>query len=413
MKVLSKYIYILLVVSSLHVTCGKSDAEIDDRKEVLPPGAVTLASVSKPTLENITTISAQVKAQVTNKGGALVTNRGVVWSISPNPTIDQNSLEAGAVNGAGEFSVQLTGLTHNTVYYVRAWAENSGGIGYSEEIIFTTAAIQTVTFADEPIFIIGSTLASYDAEIVNNGGGQISERGLCWSVSENPTIADNKLVHSTKGEGKFRCNISGLTQRTSYNLKAYAINEKGVSYGRNISFRTIGKGNVTYTFNKSANPTPEELAVYARLQIAIDSAVWYANNYTSATKHVWVNYATGTPTADANNEGWMRFGTGVGYQNLRTMLHEMNHTFGTGTTNWWTSIAMVGGKYQLQHANAILKLITKDQNATLSGDSQHWWPYGLNQNNEVTSSWDYVYNCLIIEAMRKDGMTSHSGPYLP
>ncbi|MNO01000.1 hypothetical protein D3C81_2210300 [compost metagenome] len=61
----------------------------------------------------------------------------------------------------------------------------------------------------------------------------------------------------------------------------------------------------------------------------------------------------------------------------------------------------------------MLKLINSDQNAVLSGDSQHWWPYGLNQNSEVSSSWDYVYNCLIIEAMRKDGMTSHSGSYTP
>ncbi|MGN7783820.1 hypothetical protein ACTJIJ_04810 [Niabella sp. 22666] len=141
------------------------------------------------------------------------------------------------------------------------------------------------------------------------------------------------------------------------------------------------------------------------MQIAIDSAVWYVNNYTSAVKHVWINYVPGVSTADANNEGWMRFGTGEGYQNLRTMLHELNHTFGTGTTSWWTG-KIVGGKYQGNFANELLNKIQKSTGVQLSGDTQHWWPYGLNQNSEVTSSWDYVFNCLLIEQMRKDGLSA-------
>ncbi len=149
------------------------------------------------------------------------------------------------------------------------------------------------------------------------------------------------------------------------------------------------------------------------MKIAADSAVWYLENYTSATKHVTINYAEGTPTADANSNGWMRFGKNVGFQNLRTMLHEMNHSLGTGTTGWWNT-KVVDHKFQGIYTNELLKKITKDQVITLNADRQHWWPYGLNQNSEVTSSWDYVYNCIIIEAMRKDGLlTTTSGPYNP
>ncbi|MNR30625.1 hypothetical protein D3C85_1480910 [compost metagenome] len=91
----------------------------------------------------------------------------------------------------------------------------------------------------------------------------------------------------------------------------------------------------------------------------------------------------------------------------------MNHTLGTGTSTWWTG-KIVGGKYQGTHVNELLKKIQNSSvDVKLSGDSQHWWPYGLNQNSEVSSSWDYVYNCLIIEAMRKDGMTAYSGAYTP
>lgn len=402
----------LTCLAVLCLACSKSDA-ISDEKEGEEPGKeVVLASVSSPTFTSITTNTALVQAQVTNKGGALVTNRGICWGEVPKPTVEDKYMEANTVKGDGTFSVQLTGLKSNTSYYVRAYVRNKGGVAYGEEQTLKTTSIQSVTFANGPMFIIGSTLASYDAEITGNGGGQITERGICWGTVENPTIDQGKVVHGAVGQGAYRCNITGLNERTTYHLRSYAINEQGVSYGANVTFKTIGKGKVTYTFNKETNPTTEQQAAYARLQVAIDSAVWYANNYTSATKHVWINYVPGVPTADANNEGWMRFGTEAGFQNLRTMLHEMNHTFGTGTTSWWRDQAIVSGKYQFNGVNNLLKLITKNKEQTLNGDTQHWWPYGLNQNSEVTSSWDYVYNCLIIEAMRKDGMTSHSGSYI-
>lgn len=407
-----KCLYAGLAIFMLHQACGKSDLPIVPDEEETPTG-VTLPTVTKPDFSDITTTSASVQAQVTDRGDALVTNRGFVWSTARNPTLDDHSTEATSVNGAGQFSVQLTQLIHKTTYYVRAYARNSSGVAYSEEATFTTSDIDAVTFVDGSMFIIGSTVASYDAEIVHHGGGQIAERGVCWGTAENPTINDYKVAHGAVGEGKYRINMTGLNERMDYHLRAYAVNEKGVSYGENIPFRTIGKGTLTYTFNKADNPTAEEQAAYARLQLAIDSAVWYVENYTSVKKHVWLNYDPGVPTADANNEGWMRFGANTGFHNIRTMLHEMNHTFGTGTTAWWWNQAISGGVYQLTNVNTILKLITGDEDAVLNGDSQHWWPYGLNQNSEVTSSWDYVYNCLIIEAMRRDGMTSHSGIYIP
>lgn len=408
-----KFSCLVLICLVLGQACGKSGLQPDVDGDNEAPSEIALPTLIKPVFSGITTTGANVKGQVTNRGGALVTNRGICWNTSPEPTVDDYSLEATSVNGAGEFSVQLEGLMHETAYYVRAWARNQGGVAYSEEVAFTTESIQSIAFADGPMFIIGSSLASYDAEIISNGGGEVTERGICWSASEHPTVDDHKVTHGTTGEGRYRSNITGLTERTNYYLRAYAINEKGVSYGQDIAFRTIGRGNLTYTFNKADNPTAEQQAAYDRLQVAIDSAVWYVENYTSVTKHVWLNYDPGVPTADANNEGWMRFGASSDFHNIRTMLHEMNHTFGTGTTSWWWNQAISGGIYRLSNANDMLKLITGNEDAVINGDAQHWWPYGLNQNSEVTSSWDYVYNCLLIEAMRKDGMTSHSGAYIP
>ncbi len=392
-----------------YVGCGKNEGGTQPTTET-EKTVEKLATLSSSAATGITTTTATCGGTVTDKGTSTVTEQGVCWALTANPTVNNNKAGVSQVSGSGTFTSQITGLMASTKYYVRAFAVNKAGIAYGDQIEFTTADIADATFNFQPLFIVGSTVAAADVEVTADGGNPVTERGVCWGTMSKPLINGSKVAHKATGTGKFRVMLNGLSEKTTYYARAYAINSKGVSYSNEVVFKTIPKGNVTYVFNKSANPTADETAAYGRLQAAIDSAVWYLNNYTSATKQVTLNYVDGVPTADANNQGWMRFGTGVGYQNIRTMLHEMNHSLGTGTSNWW-SMNNNGGKLQANSVTAVLRLITRDNNATLSCDSQHWWPYGLNQNSEVTSSWDYVYNCLIIEAMRKDGLTEFSGAY--
>jgi len=399
------------MVSILFVQCEKGKTEVPE--PINPPviSAVVIPKVATKAISSITTVSAASGGITIDNGGAPITDRGLVLSLSPNPTLNDTKFGITSVSGSGEFISEIIGLKASTKYYIKSYATNRVGTGYGDEITFTTTLIGSATFNIKPLYIVGATVAACDVEITNDGGDNITERGLVYSLAQNPTVNDTKVKHNNVGLGKYRLTLKDLLEKTNYHVRAYAINAKGVSYSDDLTFKTIPKGKITYTFNKATNPNAEQLAAYARLQVAIDSAVWYLSNYTSATKHVWLNYEVGTPTADANNEGWMRFGSNSGYQNLRTMLHEMNHTLGTGTTDWWKG-KIVGGKFQGQHTNDLLNKIQNSNGAQLSGDTQHWWPFGLNQNSEVTSSWDYVYNCILIEAMRKDGLT-HSGPYNP
>lgn len=406
-------IFSIVILSVVSAGCEK--AAVPATKEIESPvsAMAKIPTLTTAAFSSITTVSAITGGMVSANGGASVTERGICYGLKPNPTIAELVVAPSSVSGSGEFVARLTGLTASTKYYVRAFAKNSVGVAYGNEIELNTANVAGATFTFTPMFIIGSTLAATDVEVLTDGGNAVTEKGICWGTSVNPTTADHKLKHNSTGTGKFRTMIKGLSEKTDYHVRAYAINASGVTYSDDVTFKTRPAGKMTYTFNKAQNPTAEQLAAYDRLQMPVDSATWYINNFTSTTKHVYLNYDPGVPTADANNEGWMRFGASTGVQNIRTMLHEMNHTLGTGTSSWWTG-KIVGGKYQGQHVNALLKKIQNSSaDVQLSGDSQHWWPYGLNQNSEVTSSWDYVYNCLIIEAMRKDGMTTYSGAYTP
>ena len=85
---------------------------------------------------NVTSTSASVGGKVTSDGGTTVTERGVVYSTSSKPTTSNNKKRSG--RGTGAYSVELSDLSEGTTYYVRAYAINSNGTAYGEEISFKT-----------------------------------------------------------------------------------------------------------------------------------------------------------------------------------------------------------------------------------------------------------------------------------
>jgi len=102
---------------------------------VLIPEVETLA------VSEVTASSATVDGDVTGDGGGEVTERGVCWSISPNPTVYDNVISSGP--GTGPFTAAVTGLTPSTTYYVRTFATNSAATVYGDEMSFTTLQIVT------------------------------------------------------------------------------------------------------------------------------------------------------------------------------------------------------------------------------------------------------------------------------
>ena len=195
----------------------------------------TVATATEVT--NITVSSATCGGEVTFNGNVEVTSRGICWSTSQNPTIEDNKTSNG--NGVGTFTSNMTDLEHNTTYYVRAYAANEVGTAYGEEVSFTTMEklLPTVTTATEVTDITVSS-AVCGGEVTSDGDGKISARGVCWSTSQNPTIEDNKTTDGS-GVGSFTSQIPNLVPNTQYYVRAYATNEVGTSYGEEVSFTTL------------------------------------------------------------------------------------------------------------------------------------------------------------------------------
>lgn len=160
-------------------------------------------------------------------------------------------------------------------------------------------------------------------------------------------------------------------------------------------------GSITYVIEKSAAPTADELDAYTRIQKAMDSALSHYNRLTTLRKSLRVQYVPGVPTADANSNGVMRFGSNRTYMSVITAMHEMSHTLGVGTTTEYAKI-LVGGVLQAPKATAVLREATKDPAAQLKGDAMHMWPYGLNFASEVKSVADLDIHCRIMDALYQD-----------
>ena len=100
---------------------------------------ITLPVLTTQNVTSITSNSAVCGGNITSNGWSEVTARGVCWSTSPNPTIEDNKTTDGT--GTGSFTSNIAGLAENTTYYVRAYAINQKGTAYGEEKSFTTASL--------------------------------------------------------------------------------------------------------------------------------------------------------------------------------------------------------------------------------------------------------------------------------
>src|ERR1035437_8543587 len=194
-----------------------------------------LPTLTTSDVTNVTINSATSGGSITKDGGAAVTARGVCWATVANPTITDSFTSDS--KGTGSFTSAITGLTSNTLYHIRAYATNSAGTAYGNDVSFTTTPIVVPTLTTTIISSITLTTAVSGGNITSDGNGAITARGVCWATTSTPTIT-NSLTTDSTGTGSFTSNLTGLLPATTYYVRAYATNSAGTAYGNEISFTT-------------------------------------------------------------------------------------------------------------------------------------------------------------------------------
>ncbi|KKM87597.1 hypothetical protein LCGC14_1267340 [marine sediment metagenome] len=188
---------------------------------------------------DVAATTATGKGFLHNLGGSSVTAHGLVWGTSANPDTSDSKTDAGATTTLGEFYDDITELSANTLYHVRAYVTNTSGTAYGADLTFTTLAAGVPIVTAQPATDVQPTTATGNATIVSEGASSVTEHGHCWSTSVNPTTSDSKTTNGAGAIGPFTSYITGMTAGTAYYIRPYATNGEGTAYGDNELINSI------------------------------------------------------------------------------------------------------------------------------------------------------------------------------
>jgi hypothetical protein len=97
-----------------------------------------------------------------------------------------------------------------------------------------------------------------------------------------------------------------------------------------VAYSSAASAAINWSLQKASNPTADQLDAYKKIESAMTLAAARYARFTKASKTVRVYYSPGVPTAEANYNGDLRFGSDRSYMTERTAMHEIAHTLGVG-----------------------------------------------------------------------------------
>jgi hypothetical protein len=201
------------------------------------PGSVTTAAVSSIT--NTTAISG---GNIAPDGGGTIISRGVCWSTTAHPTTAGNKTTDGS--GSGSFTSNITGLLAGTTYYVRAYATDSEGTTYGNQVIFTTLkllyeTLSSAVYSESPEEIKDITFGNVHFTKIADGPVNCGSAGtyLAKTIEDAYSIvgSDSVVNFDLTGPELHRFVEDGI------NCEVFDISGKYIYYGHSSAFYRIDK----------------------------------------------------------------------------------------------------------------------------------------------------------------------------
>ena len=195
-----------------------------------------LPQVSTQAVTNIsrTAGKATFNGTIIDEGEPAYTERGFVYATTHNPMVESDTTVVATGKGTGDFVANATGLVVGNTYYVRAYATNTQGTAYGEEVTVDFSAImpEVTTVSVE---IKENTTAYFIGKITNAGDPEYTERGFIYGTMQTPMLDDadvTTIVVAKNSSDQFEKQVTRTDlDQTVFYVRAYAKSSAGVSYG--------------------------------------------------------------------------------------------------------------------------------------------------------------------------------------
>ena len=218
-------VLLFIIAIAVNNSCKKEETP---KMPVLSTTAVT----------DITAESAESGGNIISDGGAAVTGRGICWSVNAAPSISDSKTNDG--KGTGQFVSTLSGLTAGLTYHIRAYASNSAGTAYGNDISFTTSGQgpEALTQSATNITAEGATLnalvnANHLPAAVTFEYGTDLSYGQTIAADQSPVTGNTGTTVTAP--------VSGLAPGTTWHFRVKAVNELGTTYGNDLTFSVLGQ----------------------------------------------------------------------------------------------------------------------------------------------------------------------------
>lgn len=384
MKVLTTTI---LAMSMALVGCNK-----EQNNESEEPATPEMPVVVTSEVTGITNVSAVCGGVVTSDGGHSIVEKGVCYGTEQNPLVTGSHLVS--AGGMGSFTVTLTGLEPNTAYYVRAYAINSVGIAYGEEISFSTQEVDSrlpvVTLVE--VTDVTAVSAIGNAMIDDEGNGAVFQKGFCWSEQNPPTI-DDFCCAVIEHSNSFSANLSYLHPNTTYYVRAYAINGFGVGYSSVLNFTTLEP-----VLPPMISVLGEDGYLYDGQVVELDIEYSFGFNLESSSGLSLLSIKTGDEIFDE-----MHFSGETSYTYENSIMFSMAREI-IGDCTFTAVVTDVYG----QSSNASFTVYINQQEQSLLSTPFEWARYGANPGTgleEFGLYWNYNSKDIYARIKPLDGVS--------
>ncbi len=194
-------------------------------------------TVTTEAVTGIGTTTATGNGTITDLGVSNPTAHGVCWNTTGAPTLADDSTDEGAAGTTGTFTSAMTGLSPNTTYYVRAYAANTEGTAYGNEVSFSTAAAAVApTATTRAASGVDDTTATLNGTVNANGASTTVAFEYGTDTSYGTTVtADQSPVDGFTDRAASKI-ITGLTTGTTYHYRVVATNVNGTTNGADMTF---------------------------------------------------------------------------------------------------------------------------------------------------------------------------------